>query len=64
MATFARYRLVPTPAVAFLVKEKGLTLDGTAKQLDADRASVDKRVRALESLKSIRGQLAEIRKSL
>jgi DNA-binding transcriptional MerR regulator len=50
--------------IHFLVKEKGLTLDGTAKQLDADRASVDKRVRALESLKSIRGQLAEIRKSL
>lgn len=50
--------------IHFLVKEKGLTLDGTAKQLDADRVSVDKRVRALESLKNIREQLAEIRKSL
>ena len=50
--------------IHFLVKEKGLTLDGAAKQLGADRASVEGRVRALESLKSIRKQLAEIRKSL
>mgnify|MGYP002858651130 FL=1 len=50
--------------IHYLVKEKGLTLDGAAKQLAADRASVDKRVRALDSLKSIREQLAEIRKSL
>ena len=50
--------------IHYLLKEKGLTLDGTAKQLAADRASVDKRVRALESLKNIREQLVEIRKGL
>ena len=50
--------------IHLLVKEQGLTLDGAAKQLAADKASVDKRVRALESLKAIREQLAEIRKSL
>ena len=50
--------------IHFLVKEKGLTLEGTAKQLADDRASVDKRIRALESLKSIRTQLVEIRKGL
>ena len=47
-----------------LVKEQGLTLEGAAKQLAANKASVDKRVRALESLKNIREQLAEIRKTL
>ena len=50
--------------IHLLVKEQGLTLDGAAKQLAANKASVDKRVRALESLKTIREQLAEIRKSL
>ena len=50
--------------IHYLVKEKGLTLEGTTKQLAADKASVDKRIRALESLKSIRTQLMEIRKSL
>ena len=50
--------------IHLLVKEQGLTLDGAARQLAADKASVDKRVRALESLKLIRAQLAEIRKTL
>ena len=50
--------------IHLLVKEQGLTLDGAARQLAANKASVDKRVRALESLKLIRAQLAEIRKTL
>lgn len=50
--------------IHFLLKDRGLTLEGAAKQLSADRASVDKRVRALESLKNIREQLAEIKKTL
>ena len=50
--------------IHFLVKEKGLTLDGASKQLLADKKSVDGRVRALESLKDIRAQLVEIKKSL
>ncbi len=50
--------------IHFLVKEKGLTLEGASRQLDADRAPVDRRVKALEALKSIRAQLEEINNSL
>lgn len=50
--------------IHFLVKEQGLTLDGAARQLTADKAPVEGRVKALESLKSIRAQLVEIKKSL
>ena len=50
--------------IHYLVKTKGLTLDGAAKQLASSRSSVDKRVRALDSLKEIRAQLVEVRKSL
>lgn len=50
--------------IHFLVKEKGLTLEGAAKQLQASKAGVDRSVKALESLKSIRAQLVEIKKSL
>ena len=47
-----------------LVKDKGLTLEGTALQLAADRRPVDKRVKALDSLKEIRAQLMEIKKNI
>ena len=47
-----------------LVKDKGLTLDGAAQQLAADRKSVDKNVKAIESLKEIRAQLMEIKKNI
>ena len=50
--------------VHFLVKEKGLTLEGAARQLAADRSKVDKSVKALDSLKSIRAQLVEIKQAL
>lgn len=50
--------------IHYLVKEKGMTLEGAAKKLSADRAAVDGRVKALESLKSIRAQLMEVKKSL
>ncbi|MBR1575527.1 MAG: MerR family transcriptional regulator [Bacteroidales bacterium] len=50
--------------IHYLVKTKGLTLEGAARQLASDRSSVDKRVRALDSLKEIRAQLVEVRKSL
>lgn len=50
--------------IQYLVKVKGLTLEGAAKQLGAERSKVDKRVRALDALKSIREQLVDIRKSL
>ena len=47
-----------------LVKVKGMTLDGAAKYLSAERSTVDKRVKAIDSLKEIRAQLVEIKKSL
>ena len=47
-----------------LVKEKGLSLDGAARQMASDRDTVGARVRVLSSLKSIRAQLVEIKKSL
>ena len=50
--------------LAQAVKTKGLTLEGAARQLASGRSNVDKRVRALDSLKEIRAQLVEVRKSL
>lgn len=50
--------------IHFLVKESGLTLEGAAKTLAESRSKVDKRVKALDSLKEIRAQLAEIKNSL
>lgn len=48
----------------FLIKDKGLTLDGAARRMSEDRKKVESRVKALDSLKSIRAQLAEVRDSL
>ena len=50
--------------IHYLVKEKGLTLEGASKSLAADRASVEGRVKALDSLKAIRAQLVQIKDSL
>lgn len=50
--------------IHFLVKEKGLTLDGAMRQMEGDRASVSAPVKAVESLKAIREQLLEIKKML
>ena len=50
--------------VQFLVKKQGMTLEGAAARLAADRRSVDKRVKALNSLKEIRARLQEVRKAL
>lgn len=47
-----------------LIKGKGMTLEGAAKRLAADRKSVEDRVKAIESLKTIKKQLEEIRSSL
>ena len=42
-----------------------MTLEGAAKALAADRnAGVDRNVKVLESLRNMREQLAEIRKTL
>ena len=47
-----------------LVKERGIKLENAEKILIADRTGLDPRVKALDSLKAIRAQLAEIRKDL
>jgi len=47
-----------------LIKEKGMTLEGAARHIEGDRATVEARVKALDSLKDIRNQLDEIRRSL
>lgn len=48
----------------YLIKEKGLTLEGAGKQMSAERASVEAKVKVLSSLKAIRAQLSEIKKDL
>ena len=50
--------------IQFLVKKQGLTLDGAAARLAEDRRSVERRVKALNSLKEIRASLQEVRKAL
>ena len=50
--------------IHLLVKEQGLTLEGASKRLAAERKAVDGRVKALDSLKEIRKQLVEVKKSL
>ena len=50
--------------IHYLVKVKGLTLEGADKQLSEDRRSVDSSVKALETLKEIRASLVKIRKNL
>ena len=50
--------------IHYLVKDRGLTLEGASLQLAADRRPVDKSVRAIESLKEIRSQLMEIKKNI
>lgn len=47
-----------------LVKGRGMTLEGAAQQLARDRRSVDRSVKAIESLKEIRAQLMEIKKNI
>lgn len=50
--------------IHFLVKEKGMTLEGASRQLSENGASVDRSVKALDRLKTIRAQLVEIKSSL
>lgn len=50
--------------IHYLVKEKGMTLEGAEQAMKADRSSVDARVKAIDSLKEIKAQLLEVRKSL
>ncbi len=47
-----------------LVKTEGLTLEGAAKSLREDRKGATEKAKILSSLKAVRSQLLEIRKSL
>lgn len=50
--------------VHYLVKEKGLTLDGALRAMSGEKAKVSAPVKVLDSLKAIRTQLTEIKKML
>ena len=50
--------------IKFLLKNQGLTLEGTMQRLTEGRRSVDKRVKALEKLKQIKQELVAVRKAL
>lgn len=50
--------------IYFLVKSRKLTLEGAVRKMTEDRRSVESRVKAVASLKLIREQLEEIRKTL
>lgn len=50
--------------IHLLVKTNGLTLEGAAKVLRSDRRAVDDAVKVLDCLRSIKGQLEDISKSL
>ena len=50
--------------IHLLVKVQGLTLEGAAKRLSGDRKEVIGKSRVLDTLKSIRQQLSEIRQDL
>lgn len=50
--------------IYYLVKGHKMTLEGAVRKMTEDRRSVESRVKAVESLKLIREQLEEIRKTL
>lgn len=50
--------------IHFLVKEKGMTLEGAHRRLLSEDTKVGNNVRILEKLRDIRGQLAEISEML
>lgn len=47
--------------IHYLVKTQGMTLEGAAHQLEAQKGGLSRKVQAIETLKSIRGQLEEIK---
>ena len=50
--------------IHMLVKVEGLTLEGAAKRLKGDKKDVINKAKVLETLRSIREQLTEIRQEL
>lgn len=50
--------------IKHLLKNEGLTLEGAAARMNENRHTVEKRVKALDSLRSIRARLVEVKKSI
>ena len=50
--------------IQFMVKKQGLTLEGAMQKMREDHRSVDRRVKALDSLKAIREQLVQVRSAI
>jgi len=50
--------------IHFLVKESGMTLEGAQKRLTRNKDQLSNNVKILESLKAMRAELADIKKSL
>lgn len=50
--------------IQFMVKKQGLTLEGAMQKMREDHRSVDRRVRALDSLKAVREQLVAVREAI
>ncbi|MCQ2153137.1 MAG: MerR family transcriptional regulator [Bacteroidales bacterium] len=61
---FTREDIEVLKRIHHLVKVQGMTLDGAEKSLRTETSSTDRSVKVLESLRRIREQLDEIRKSL
>jgi len=61
---YTREEIDTLKQIHLLVKDRGMTLEGANNTLLAEKGKVDKRVKALDSLKEIREQLVEIKKSL
>lgn len=50
--------------IQFMVKKQGLTLEGAMQKMREDHRSVDRRVKALDSLKAVREQLVAVREAI
>ena len=50
--------------IHYLVKERGMTLEGAAKRMKDNKTGVDRRVDVIESLSVIRETLVDIRDSI
>ena len=50
--------------IQYLLKNQGLTLEGTKQRLTEDHRTVDKRVKAIGILQGIREELVQVRKAL
>ena len=50
--------------VQYLLKTRGMTIEGAAKQLQGEDKTLKDRVKAIDTLKQIRKELVEIRNTL